>query len=343
MTPRRPRARARFTAAAAACTAALALAALARPARAADAPAAGAPAPSPDAARRGAEAKARGDEAVDRLDYVTALEAYQEAIALLGETPALLYNLGRAHQALGELPKALDALERFRKIADPETLARARGVESIIADLRARVAGLSVRCAVAGATVRLRDRTLGTTPLAPGRVVAGHARLEVLADGYEPYAQEVTLTAGKDNVVDVELRPLGERAPAAPTAAANGTIAVASDVAGATVSIDGVGVGVAPIEQNVRPGAHRVRVAKDGFVSVTKTATVEADARATVSVNLSPDRLFYETWWFWTATGAVVVGATVSAAVLARPHTTDPPAPGTLGPGVITGPSAIRF
>lgn len=39
---------------------------------------------------------------------------------------------------------------------------------------------------------------------------------------------------------------------------------------------------------------------------------------------------FYKRWWFWTAVGVVVVGATTATIVATRPGTAEP-YPGTLG------------
>src|SRR4051794_30216139 len=60
-----------------------------------------------DVAARVAEIKKRGDTAMDSGRPADALAAYVEAYSLVKE-PALLYNKGRALQALGEYPQALE-------------------------------------------------------------------------------------------------------------------------------------------------------------------------------------------------------------------------------------------
>ena len=57
------------------------------------------------------------------LRYADALGAYAEAYALTRD-PALLYNQGRAHQALGNFPEALASFERFAVEASPDLRAR---------------------------------------------------------------------------------------------------------------------------------------------------------------------------------------------------------------------------
>src|SRR5580700_9805040 len=59
---------------------------------------------------RAAQLKQQGDAAMESLHYADALGAYTQAYAL-SRDPALLYNQGRAQQALGNFPDALLALE----------------------------------------------------------------------------------------------------------------------------------------------------------------------------------------------------------------------------------------
>src|SRR5688572_32317740 len=63
-----------------------------------------------------AELKKRGDDAMESGRPADALAAYVEAYAI-SKDPALLYNKGRALQALTEYPRALEELEAFDKSA----------------------------------------------------------------------------------------------------------------------------------------------------------------------------------------------------------------------------------
>src|SRR6185295_7621747 len=72
-------------------------------------------APAADQARA-SELKQRGDVAMDALRYGEAVDAYVQAYAI-SKDPALLYNRGRALQALGDFPGALEALESFSAAA----------------------------------------------------------------------------------------------------------------------------------------------------------------------------------------------------------------------------------
>ncbi|MCA9588819.1 MAG: hypothetical protein KC657_26065, partial [Myxococcales bacterium] len=117
-----------------------------------------------DATARAAETKRKGDEAMDSGRPAEALAAYSEAYALTRD-PALLYNKGRALQALTEYPKALEELEAFDRSAPEDLRARVPGLPALLAELRQKVSSVVITCNVAGATLRLRDRGLGVTPM----------------------------------------------------------------------------------------------------------------------------------------------------------------------------------
>src|SRR5258706_3080976 len=133
---------------------------------------------------RAADLKQRGDAAMDSLRYGEAVDAYARAYALTKD-PALLYNRGRALQALGDFPAALEALEGFDASANAELRARVPKLGELLTEVRARVASLALTCNVPGARVLLRDKVVGTTPFrGPLRFTAGPANLEVIAEGY---------------------------------------------------------------------------------------------------------------------------------------------------------------
>src|SRR5256885_10524495 len=117
-----------------------------------------------DDTARAAELKTRGDEAMDSGHAVEALAAYVEA-ASLSKDPALLYNRGRAHWALGHYVEALADLTAFDVEAPRELRARVPGLMRMISELKKRVATVVVNCDVTWATVRLRGHVVGVCPL----------------------------------------------------------------------------------------------------------------------------------------------------------------------------------
>ena len=107
-----------------------------------------------------------------------------------------------------------------------------------------------------------------------------------------------------------------------------GTIHVEVDPANAEVTVDGEAVAPARYERvRVAPGEHTVVASASGRAEVSRQASVEAGAVATVTLSLQPAdpgantetgtaagdeprerRSVARQWWFWTIIGAVVVG-----------------------------------
>lgn len=267
--------------------------------------------------------KRTGDEAMDGLRFEEAVKAYRAAYVLKADA-VLLYNIGRANEGLGDYPAALESLERFEKQASADLKKRAQGFEDLLRDVRGRVTVLEVETNVPGARVLLRAKQIGTAPLeAPMRVNAGPAVIEVLADGYHPHREDVTLEGGKTVKIVATLKAKDT----------TGTLRVSASMPGATVLIDGKRVGTAPAEAKLKPGPHRIVVEHPRADPVETTAVVTAGKRNQVDVDLIEIVPVHETWWFWTTLGAVVVtaGVTVTAVALTERE----PSKGTITPGLL--------
>jgi len=287
------------------------------------APQSGAPAAQPAdelSAKAAADRKA-GDQAMEALRYTDALAAYESAYAITSD-PALLYNMGRALQALGRFPDALEKLEAFERSADAGLKARVPRLAKLIADLRQRVGSLTVRTNVAGARVLVRNTVVGRSPLpAPVRLNAGTAEVEVEADGYFPAKRTVQLPGGTDVTVTMDLF----------SRETTGVLSVSASSAGAEVLVDGRRLGVAPLETNVASGSHRVMVRHPDFRTFETSVVVPAGGSRAVTANLQNPSVFTR-WWFWGGVGAVAAAGVVVAiaAVSERPADSGSIAPGQL-------------
>ncbi|HEY2516248.1 MAG TPA: PEGA domain-containing protein [Polyangiaceae bacterium] len=253
-----------------------------------------------------AELKKRGDDAMDSLRYADAVSAYEQAYAI-SKDPALLYNEGRAQQALGNFPEALKALERFAAEAPPELRARVPKLDELIAEVRKHVARLAIRCGTRGARVLIRDRVVGTTPLSgPLDLDSGSASLEVDADGYEAYKRDIDLGGGTQTVLDVQLVPKRMTT----------LLRVASTAASAVVSIDGKPYGNAPVEAVVQPGSHKVALHQAGYDDTESSVVVQLGEHKEVTIEPQKSAPVTSKWWFWTGVGVVVAGGVVTAIAL---------------------------
>ncbi len=264
--------------------------------------------------------KQEGNAAMESGRPADALELYQQAFAL-DPNPALLYNMGRAHMALGDYPNALVFLERFDERAPAVLKRRVSGLKDLIDFVKVRVATVSIRANVAGAVVRLDDKRLGKTPFdGPIEVNAGTAVVEVSAKGYMPHVQKVDLEGGEATEIEVKLE----------SEDTHGILRLRSPEPSVRVIVDGRYRGMVPVEVRLEGGQHRIELRKDGFEPVSTQVVVRAGRRKTVSIPMEATPEFYERWWFWTGVGVLTAG-TVAAIVLHDRETE--PDTGTIPPG----------
>lgn len=256
---------------------------------------------------------------MEALRYTDALAAYGDAYAITKDA-ALLYNMGRALQALNRFPEALEKLTAFEAAASPELKARVPRLPGLIAEIKARVATLTVRTNVEGARILVRDTAIGKSPLAgPVKLVAGPAELEIEAEGYYPGKKKVELPGGGELTVVLDLF----------SKSTTGILLVKASAAGAEVLVDSKRIGVAPVELNVPKGTHQISVRHPDYRLYETTTVVPAGGTQTVTAALQSPSVLTR-WWFWSAIGAAVTAGVVVgvAAVTERA-----PDAGTIAPG----------
>lgn len=275
------------------------------------------------------ELKVAGDAAMQSLRYEEALAAYERATEI-EPSPILLFNRGRALQALHRYPEALEHFEAFVKQATPELRAQAGELDELIARLQSQVSTLELTCNVKGATVLVRGTKIGVTPLeAPARLNAGVAALTVTANGYAPYERQIELPGAGELRLELRLKPLKTR----------GRVTISSPVAGAMVFVDGERLGTVPAEAALPSGRHRVRLERPGYEAAETTVEIADGESRTVSLALEQEPGLLGKWWFWTTAGVVVaggVGLTVALMTERKPDR------GDIAPGVISAP-LLRF
>ncbi len=209
----------------------------------------------PSSNAQAAEAlKKEGDALMGDIRYEEALAKYREAYKL-GANPALLYNQGRALEALGRYPEALEMLRSFDAKAPPDLHAKVPNLQKLIDDVEAHTCLLTVD-APAGAQVRMGDVVLGKAPLPEIRVNAGkRVRLEATLEGAEPDVQELDLPGKAKARVSFNLVSKDK----------TGVLAIDSPVKGATVTVDRLPPRQVPTEIRVPAGRHTVTLTAAGY------------------------------------------------------------------------------
>jgi hypothetical protein len=249
----------------------------------------------------------------------SAVEKYQ-AIYDQTHEAAMLYNICRAYEMMGDAAKALDALERFDTEASNDTKKRVPKLAELFASLRGRTTTLDVTSNVEGATARLRGIPLGTTPLKQTRVTSGTATLELSREGYFTSVGNVVLPGGGSARVEMNLAPTSTMA----------LLHVTSSVTGTTVSLDGAAVGNTPADLPVAPGPHEVMVRAAGYRDSRVRVVVQAGDSRSLPIDLAKDTPLYGQWWFWGAVGATLVASAATVFIVTRERS---PGEGTLPPG----------
>lgn len=274
--------------------------------------------------------KRQGDHAMDELHYDEALAAYKKSYEL-GHDAALLYNEARTYQALGDFVSALDLLEQFRTEASPALQARVPDLRGLEAELRGKVTILTLICNGDGAEVVLRDKVMGTTPVASIRTTSGPATLVIHGDKYQEYRKDLNLPGGQPLTVQVTLVPRDLRA----------VLVVRSEVVGAHVAVDGVAHGDVPLELFTIAGTHAIRLERSGYESAETSAVLGAGERKELNLSLVKKPSIFARWWFWTAVGVAVAGGVTTYVLLSTEKSPDR---GSINPGVISSSgSIIRF
>jgi hypothetical protein len=212
-------------------------------------------------------------------------------------------------------------IEQFARSAQPELLAKVRGLPELLADLRSKVSTLTIHCEIPGARVLVGQRQIGMTPLSGTlRVNAGKQSVDVFADGFFPYHRDAVLPGAGDLTIDVVLAARDR----------SGLLVVKSSLGGVKVTVDETSLGLAPAEIGLLAGPHRVYVDKDGYTTGSTQVVLKIGDRKELSLDPIARPPVYARWWFWTGIAVVAAGVVTTAILL----TTERPAPtGDFSPG----------
>lgn len=91
------------------------------------------------------------------------------------------------------------------------------------------------------------------------------------------------------------------------------------------MTVNGVDVGMAPVDVPRAPGKYKVVVTKDGFVPHAMVVDVFAGQDPKLDANLVPETTpITKRWWFWTGLAAVVAGGVAITYAATRPDPVPP-------------------
>lgn len=302
----------------------------------------------PPASVRAREGFERGAALVKQAKWAEALRAFESSFEILPH-PVTLFNVGACERALGELTRARRAFLRAREIDEqkrdglklPDSAKE--DIDAFLQEIASMLVVVDVRLSPKAATIAVDGRplkrttdgdipvfTAGLAPPGPGEAPGldtfrlelepGTHTLVLTRPGFQDIVRKETFKRGESERLDLTLERL------------DGMLDIRAGRDLAAVSVDGLDVGTAPVTLKRPAGRYRVVVRKAGFVTFETEAVLQAGGRVDLSAPLPPEpQPITKTWWFWTAAGAVVIGATATTYFLTRP---DPERPAANGGGL---------
>lgn len=317
------------------------------------------PAPAPSTASTESEAVLaaraeflKGAELVRQERWAEALGAFERASAKKSHA-ITTFNIAQCERALGQYTRArralFEALDRDQEAAggelpDPareEARAMATELEHLLprvavtlqpSDAALAIDGRPLEPGLASAAGDAPAFVAGTAAPGPGTPIH-HVRFAVVMNpgthvitvsrrGYQDVVLNRSFSPGSENTLKLEL----DRLPA--------TIHVTSSHPDAVVRVNGSDVGNPPVEVSRAAGRYRVTVTRAGFLTYETETTVRSGERVELDAVLREDHpALTQRWWFWTAAGALVIGAATSTYFLTRPEP-EPTRPPTSGGGL---------
>ena len=155
------------------------------------------------------------------------------------------------------------------------------------------VGQLTISSEPPGAAVLVDGEARGQSPLTVS-LPAGSHDVEIAAGAFRR-TQRITVAAGGEASVHVQLESVRPRAASAPTGVTGG-LQISSDPSGARVWIDGAGRGTTPLTlSNVAAGRHEVTV-RTASRSVARSVTVEPGSTVSMFISMSAGGEFASGW-----------------------------------------------
>ncbi len=243
------------------------------------------------------------------------------------------FNIGYCERALGHYTRAYDAFGRAlaqRELSDSlaeETRGYLAEMDRLFVRASVSIAPADVAIAVDGRPLRIdADGTAVAGIEAPGpgrpapalrfvmRLNPGAHVITLTRKGFADAVVARSFPPGAQPALDLRL----ERLPA--------SLEITASEPAAAVQIDGIDVGLAPLSVSRPQGSYRVLVQKPDYTPYEARVDLQPGETTRLRAQLAPEEAaFYETWWFWTGSVALVGGVVLTTFLLTRPDPERPP------------------
>jgi hypothetical protein len=258
---------------------------------------------------------------------VAAILLFASTLAHADKASYALFRL----DPLGIEPEIVDQLERILRVELERVLGQplpSRGEIEKVLRANPKLAGCTAdpECLAPLAKLLKASRIVAGNVGGLGDSYVVNLKLVNATDAKELRRVSATLRGSPEELID-EIRVAAYRLVAPEKLV--GTIAVLSDVPGASVTLDGSGVGSTPLPgplANIPVGVHKLSVTREGFSPFAEDVPVRFEKTTQVVVRQSAmtkkarralaaqrELPIYTRWWFW---GAMAVSAVATGLVI---------------------------
>jgi hypothetical protein len=169
-------------------------------------------------------------------------------------------------------------VERRAQFAAELTKVEREEVDDAITRMAERIGSVKLTGLPEGVELEIRfDGRLERRDLKqPLRMSEGDHSIDIKAEGFKPFVDEITVVRQQELALPIKLAPL--ETPA--------RMRIESSVERSQVEIDGTARGLAPVEVSLAPGKHRVVVRSESYLTQTSDVELRPAERAIVRVGL---------------------------------------------------------
>lgn len=248
----------------------------------------------------------RGVEAERTGRHAEACAHFEEVLRHHDE-PLVRVNLAISYRAVGRYVDAIAQLERYLAAPLPtESPAQLEQMRAAIAEMRQRLARVTLRVRPEGAAVRVDRREVREAEIAldPGEHV-----FEATATGHRPLRRELRVEAGRGEAIELTLTP----------EETTGRVVVTPTPPNAEVSVDGERRGRGRADLALSAGDHVVEVSAPSHATLRRTVAVTPGGVVHVDATLTSSRPAWVVPVIVAGSVAVVGGVVALVLALTRP------------------------
>jgi len=160
----------------------------------------------------------------------------------------------------------------------------------------------------------------GLVPLSPGQ----HT-VKLMRRGFAQRTEIVEVGVGEELELEWDLVPFA------------GVVRISTNAGKAELWLNGKPFGDIPFDGEIPMGKHKLEALASGFVPAQREMEINGGEEYSFSFDMKPapvqavvataESSVMNKWWFWTATGAVVVGGIVTGIILSTDGGDAPPSP----------------